>query len=434
MGEFQIKRAERSQAFLRLAFTGASFAGKTTASLLLAKGIVDAMVAAGKLSPSQTPRIGVIDTERRSAQLYAHLTPFDTIELGPPYSIARYLGALKALEDAKYPIIIIDQISHAWAGQGGVLQSMKGEGNWSEWKKQTPIHDEFIDSILRSPGHIIVTMRSKTEWVLEDTVNKRGEATKSPRRIGMAPIQRPGVEYEFTTLLDLQINGTQRSISVQKDRTGVFTDLSIHRPEDWGKAGQAAVQWLLSGAVAVGNTDPAPQDQAEALCAAAERLLPRQANMPDLARTFEDFWRRMKEFAPALGADNLAPLQSRIMKAKDDRKAELSTTRPALGADVAVVTPDDVDTIDALLMLGGVFPDDFKQEFGVARIAVLPYDAYEEAITWVIKTAGAAGIELSRPTRVSMPTPEKVPLKTAKEIVNRLGAEKSANDLLAPQP
>lgn len=434
MAEFQIKRAERSQAFLRLAFTGASFAGKTTGSLLLAKGIVDALVAAGKLSPSQNPRIGVIDTERRSAQLYAHLVPFDTIELGPPYSIARYLGALKALEDARYPIIIIDQISHAWSGQGGVLQSMKGEGNWSEWKKQTPIQDEFIDSILRSPAHVIVTMRSKTEWVLEDTVNKRGESTKSPRRIGMAPIQRPGVEYEFTTLLDLQINGTARTITVQKDRTGVFSDLTITRPEDWGKAGEHAVQWLLSGAVTVGNTDPSPADQAEALCAAAERLLPRQANMPDLARTFEDFWIKLKAFAPPLKADVLKPLQDRVLKAKDERKAQLGAPQPALGPDVAVVSPDDVDTIDAMLMLAGIPPDDFKDEFGIARIAMLPYDSYDDSINWIIQTAGANGVELSRPARVQI-TPSQAPtsLKTAKDIVERHGNAKSEQDLLGSQ-
>lgn len=434
MSEFQIKRAERSQAFLRLAFTGASFAGKTTASLLLAKGIVDALVAAGKLSPSQNPRIGVIDTERRSAQLYAHLVPFDTIELGPPYSIARYLGALHAMEAAGYPVIILDQISHAWAGQGGMLQSMKGEG-FSEWKKNTPIQDEFIDSILRSPAHTIVTMRSKTEWVLELKTNSHGKEVHSPRRIGMAPVQRPGVEYEFTTLLDLQINGDARTITVQKDRTGVFSALKLNKPEDWGSAGAEAVKWLMTGAVPIADgSGPTLAEQAEALCAAAERLMPRQANLPDLARTFETTYQQIKAMADQLGVDAVRPLLRRVLDAKDVRKAQLGSQQPALGPDVAVVTPDDVDTLDSMMMLGGIPQDDFKQEFGVARIAMLPYDAYEEAVTWVIKTAGANGTELARPTRVQQasaaPPP---PTQTAKAILERHGDEKSANDLLGSQ-
>lgn len=434
MSEFQIKRAERSQAFLRLAFTGASFAGKTTASLLLAKGIVDALVAAGKLHPSQNPRIGVIDTERRSAQLYAHLVPFDTIELGPPYSIARYLGALHAMEAAGYPVIILDQISHAWAGQGGMLQSMKGDG-FTEWKKNTPIQDEFIDSILRSPAHTIVTMRSKTEWVLELKENRQGQMVNSPRRIGMAPVQRPGVEYEFTTLLDLQINGDTRTITVQKDRTNVFTELKIVKPEDWGNAGARAVEWLLTGAVPLpDDIGPTLAEQAEALCAAAERLMPRQANIPDLARTFETTYAQIKAMADKLGVDTVRPLLRRLLEAKDVRKAQLGAPQAALGPDVAVITPDDVDSIDALLMLAGIPATEFLQEFGVARIAMLPYDAYDEAVTWVIKVAGANGVELSLPARVQM-APEQAPtsLKTAKAIVERHGNAKSEHDLLSSQ-
>lgn len=434
MSEFQIKRAERSQAFLRLAFTGASFAGKTTASLLLAKGIVEALVAAGKLSPSQNPRIGVIDTERRSAQLYAHLVPFDTIELGPPYSIARYLGALHAMEAAGYPVIILDQISHAWSGQGGMLQSMKGDG-FTEWKKNTPIQDDFIDSILRSPAHIIVTMRSKTEWVLELKENKRGEMVNSPRRIGMAPVQRPGVEYEFTTLLDLQISGDTRTITVQKDRTGVFSELKINSPNDWGAAGAAAVAWLMTGAVPLADgSGPTLAEQAEALCQAAERLMPRQANIPDLARTFETTYAQIKAMADKLGVDTVRPLLRRVLEAKDARKDQLGSQKPALGPDVAVVTPDDVDALDSMMMLGNIPHEEFKQEFGVERIAMLPYDSYEEAVTWVVNTAGANGTVLSRPARVNM-TPEPSPksLTTAKAIVERHGNAKSEHDLLGSQ-
>ena len=426
--QFTIKRAERSQALLRLAFTGASFAGKTTASLLLAKGIINALVKAGRLQASQNPQIGVIDTERKSAALYSHLVPFDTIELAPPYSLERYTGALRALEAAKYPVIIIDQISHAWSGPGGLLSTIKGE-NFNAWKDATPKQDEFIDAILRSPAHIIVTMRSKTEWVLEDKANARGEIKKSPRRIGMAPVQRPGVEYEFTTLLDLQIADKTRTITVQKDRTGVFTDMQFKSVEQWDAAGHAAVDWLLTGAVPVGeHAEPTAEERAESICAAAERLIPRQPNLPDLARTFDSIKRQLREFAQTLGDDALKPLLDRVIGAKDKRKAELGAPAPALGPDVTVITPDDVDTLESMMMLGRIIMVDFLQEFGVARLAMLPYDAYDDAVTWVIRTAGNNGEELARPARVTAPAqPEKV--NPAKAVVDRICGGK--HDLLS---
>ena len=426
--QFTIKRAERSQALLRLAFTGASFAGKTTASLLLAKGIINALIKAGRLQASQNPQIGVIDTERKSAALYSHLVPFDTIELAPPYSLERYTGALRALEAARYPVIIIDQISHAWSGPGGLLSTVKGE-NFNAWKDATPKQDEFIDAILRSPAHIIVTMRSKTEWVLEDKANARGEIKKSPRRIGMAPVQRPGVEYEFTTLLDLQIADKTRTITVQKDRTGVFTDMQFKSVEQWDAAGHAAVDWLLTGAVPVGeHAEPTAEERAESICAAAERLIPRQPNLPDLARTFDSIKRQLREFAQTLGDDALKPLLDRVIGAKDKRKAELGAPAPALGPDVTVITPDDVDTLESMMMLGRIIMVDFLQEFGVARLAMLPYDAYDDAVTWVIRTAGNNGEELARPARVTAPAqPEKV--NPAKAVVDRICGGK--HDLLS---
>ena len=229
--QFEIKRAERKQARLRLAVCAASNGGKTWTALELAFGIVEQLIARGVLTsgPLAAPlegKVGLIDTERRSAQLYAHLGAFDTIELGPPHSVERYVGAMQALERAGCAVIILDSISHAWVGHGGVrslLDRFEAHQRFSAFGTVVnPAQDEFVDAMLRSPCHVIATMRSKTEWVLEDKENKQGRVVKTPRRVGMAPIQRPGIEYEFTTLLDLDTD--THFARVVKNRCPLFAN------------------------------------------------------------------------------------------------------------------------------------------------------------------------------------------------------------------
>ena len=246
--QFEIKRAERRQARLRLAVCAASNGGKTWTSLLLAFGLVEQLIARGVLAGPVEGKVGLVDTERKSSQLYAHVGPFDTIELGPPHSVERYVGALQALERAGCAVIILDSISHAWQGAGGVLALLDrfeaGERFSQFGKTLNPAQDEFVDAMLRSPCHVIATMRSKTAWVLEDKENRHGHLVKTPRRIGMAPIQRPGIEFEFTTLLDLDTE--THFARVLKNRCPVFGEWvpkMITREH-----GRQLADWLLEGA------------------------------------------------------------------------------------------------------------------------------------------------------------------------------------------
>src|SRR4051812_41065983 len=110
---FEIQDALREQVLLRLALAGASGAGKSIGSLLIAKGLATALLEAKILDGTIDRKIGLIDTERKSARFYAHVVPFKTIELDPPFTPERYIEALETFEQAGFPIIIIDQISHA---------------------------------------------------------------------------------------------------------------------------------------------------------------------------------------------------------------------------------------------------------------------------------------------------------------------------------
>ncbi len=228
-------KAVRKQAKLRLALTGPSGSGKTYSALLMAKGL------GGK--------VAVIDTEHGSASLYCHLLEFDTMELTAPYSPERYTSAIKDAESAGYDVLVIDSISHEWNGTGGMLQineqvaQSKFRGNtWSAWSESDPRHRKFVDSILQTKMHVIVTMRSKTETAQEKDANGKTKI----QQLGMKAEQRDGIIYEWTTVLDLVHGGHYATAT--KDRTGLFNgDPQVITPA----TGEMLLGWLATGAEVV---------------------------------------------------------------------------------------------------------------------------------------------------------------------------------------
>lgn len=236
----KFKKAEKKKAKLRLGITGPSGSGKTYSSLRLAKGL------GGK--------IAVIDTEKGSASLYADKFEFDVLELAPPYSPERYIEAMNDAVKEGYDIIIMDSISHAWAGEGGILNTKekmdaRGGNSFVNWAKMTPVQEKFIAALIQCPSHLIVTMRSKQDHV---QVSEGGK-TKI-QKVGMAPIQRDGFEYELTTVFDIAINHESET---SKDRTGIFTDKIFQITEDTGRT---LKQWLDSGSsVETSKIEEAPK-------------------------------------------------------------------------------------------------------------------------------------------------------------------------------
>ena len=227
----QFTKATRQKARLRLALTGPSGSGKTWSALLLARGL------GGK--------VAVIDTERDSASLYDHLIEFDRLNLDAPFTPERYIEAIKAAEDAGYNVLIVDSITHEWSGVGGCLELVdqvaraKYKGNsWSAWNDITPRHRALLDAILRSPMHIIVTLRSKTE-----TAQTEENGRKKVVKLGMKAEQRDGFEYEMTVVLDIIHDG--HFAAATKDRTGLFTDMDP-APITEG-TGTMLLNWLERG-------------------------------------------------------------------------------------------------------------------------------------------------------------------------------------------
>lgn len=201
--------ASRRATKLKLAIEGPSGSGKTLGALALAHGL-----AAGD-------RVAVIDTENGSASLYADRFPFDTLELRPPYLTSKYQDAVQAAIDGGYAVVVIDSLSHQWEGEGSVLQrkeqaDARGGNHFSNWAPFSKEHNEFRALILNAPLHLIGTMRSKMAYAQEGG----GDGKKTTiKKLGLQPIQREGMEYEFTIAFDVQMD--HRALA-SKDRTGLF--------------------------------------------------------------------------------------------------------------------------------------------------------------------------------------------------------------------
>ena len=225
----QFEKATKARAKARIALTGPSGSGKTWTALEAATELKNG------------GRVAVIDTERGSASLYSDQFDFDVLELDF-FSPEIYIQAIEAAEAKGYDVIVIDSLSHAWEGEGGALDKQnsaaKRSGNsFTAWADVTPIHRRLIDTILQSKCHVIATLRSKMEYVIEQSNGKN-----TVRKVGMAPIQRPGTEYEFTIVADLDVD---HNIAVSKTRCSLFDGKTGHKPDaHWFRP---LKEWLDSG-------------------------------------------------------------------------------------------------------------------------------------------------------------------------------------------
>ena len=228
------RKAERKKAKLRLGITGPAGSGKTMSALLIAGGLVN----------RDYTKVGIVDTENGSGDLYVHsnasgveIGDYNVLTLEPPFESQKYINAIKLAEEAGLEVVILDSITHAWAGQGGLLEKQgkladKGGNPWTAWRTVTPEHNLFIDAMLQSKIHVIATMRSKTEHVFE---------AGRVKKVGMAPVARDGMEYEFSVVFDLDQG---HNATATKDRTSLF-DQKIFRPTE--ETGKTLLQWLETG-------------------------------------------------------------------------------------------------------------------------------------------------------------------------------------------
>jgi DNA polymerase III delta prime subunit len=235
-------KATKKQARARVAFCGPSGTGKTFTALSVARGLV-----------GPEGRIALIDSEHGSAAKYADLFDFDHCIL-TSFSPDRYVEAIHVAEEGGYDAIVLDSLSHAWMGKDGALEQVDAAADRSRsgnkfvaWREVTPKHQALVEAILQSACHVFATMRSKTEYILE----KDEKGNSVPRKIGMAPVQRDGIEFEFDVVGDLDL---RHKLLVTKSRCPELADQVIEKPG--ARFGERLRAWLTDGAPA---TPPSPE-------------------------------------------------------------------------------------------------------------------------------------------------------------------------------
>lgn len=231
----------REKAKLRMALQGVSGGGKTLSALYIAYGMT-----------GDWGKVALIDTEHERAREYANRSdlptptgPFLYAHMDPPYSAEKYIQFVKEGAAAVGPdgVVIVDSLSHAWSGEGGVLEykdqvaaSQRGQNSYTAWNAAGKLQNSLVDSILSVPCHTICTLRVKQDYALQP--NERGKM--EPVKLGLAPIQRDNLEYEFDIVLNVARN---HIATTSKDVTFLDRFGAVITPE----LGQQLAAWLNDG-------------------------------------------------------------------------------------------------------------------------------------------------------------------------------------------
>lgn len=243
--EFEVTEAEREKEKAVIGFIGCSGSGKTASALITAYGMMKE--AYPEVSEEELWRkIGIVDTEHRRSKLYANLQigdirigKFRHIDFAPPYTTERYNIAVLTMKNAGAEVIIIDSISHNWMGEGGIVEThgqMSGN-SFQNWGKLAPETTKLVKTLTQNDVHILVTFRTKTEYVVE--ANSDGKM--APRKVGTKPVQKEEMEYEFMLNFVIDIDHVAET---SKDNTQMFEGKPQVITVD---VGRKLYQWLELG-------------------------------------------------------------------------------------------------------------------------------------------------------------------------------------------
>lgn len=295
---FAASDATRESILLRAALCGPTGSGKTKTGLIIGTRMVERM----GLGP-----LYMIDSETRSGLRYAYSAKtkqgyrFKHVPMPEDdFSPLAYIAAIEFCEREGAGVILIDSLSHAWNGINGTLEQVdrvtaaatqarsgnggKGSTFSDGWRTMTPVQNKLIQRILSSSAHILVTMRAEMDYVVEGS---------QVRKVGLAPVQRKGVEYEF----DLYFDMTQQNwLTATKSRADLIPQgFQVQRPDV--DLADKICEWL---------EDAAPEDVERTLGeavnrAVAEGILAAEEKQPE---RYKEAKRRLLAWCQARGVSS----------------------------------------------------------------------------------------------------------------------------------
>jgi energy-coupling factor transporter ATP-binding protein EcfA2 len=261
---FTFRPAVREKIGLLFALAGPSGSGKTFTAMMLARGIANG-----------TGRVAVIDTEAGRALHYAPkageaadgVRTFDFLHLDfpAPFTPERYVEAIRAAEAAGATVIVIDSMSHEWAGEGGCsdIQAVEAEklatdrktgevAEWKidamtapAWKKPKMRHARMMARLIQTRSHLIFCLRAQEKIKIVKKANGPGTEIVP---IGFQPICEKSFMFEMSGSFMLhperpgapdyamphKLNADLQAIFVDGERVGADAG---KRLREWAEAG-----------------------------------------------------------------------------------------------------------------------------------------------------------------------------------------------------
>lgn len=242
---FEITQASREQLIGSIALMGPSGAGKTLSSLKIAKGMMDKKYGDTITEDEKWKKVGYVDTEHERSKIYANnsrhgIGAFSHIDFKKPFSLDRYDDAVIALKKHGCEVIITDSLSHFWDGDGGILDLQQSYGGtFQAWRDTNPHYENFI-SLVTGERHgldMINCIRSKQAYEVgtSDTGKLKVE------KLGLKPVQRDSLEYEFHIVFSIDMNHTAITV---KDNSEMFKGIPIQIDVE---VGEKIYDWLKTG-------------------------------------------------------------------------------------------------------------------------------------------------------------------------------------------
>ena len=288
------RKATRKQVKFKGALIGPSGSGKTWSALAIGTSL------GGK--------VAVIDTEAGSAERYAGDFDFDHDVL-TDFSPESYVEKLQEAHAEGYDVIIVDSLSHEW---GRLLHDVDRFGGW---KEATPRHDRFVQSLVKVPCHLIATIRAKTMYDVSEVPRGDGRGMRQEIvKLGLGPIQRDNVEYEFDLVGMMDLDNTLR---VVKSRISpIPTGSLIDKPG--AELAGVLLNWLNEGE----EVKPPEEATPESIVALVKLLMEEGYPQETIDARMRQRKLEMGAITPEYVADQTALAQVRLQKKRDEAKKE----------------------------------------------------------------------------------------------------------------
>lgn len=277
---FNFRPAIRQNTPVIIGLAGPSKSGKTMSAHRLAVGL------------AQGGQVAMINTEGPRGHQYADKYKYLAVDMTEPFSLKKYTEAIKAAAEIKPAVLIIDSVSHAHEGTGGMLDQHESELDrlagenyekrnrmtWAAWVKPKQDEATMINTMLQMACHIVLCFRAKEKIKIVKGQN--------PVDLGWQPIASDRIHFEtaFTLLLPPHSKG-KPDLAASEFREPY--DAMVKDEQLSEELGVRLATWAAGGAP---KQEPTPG-----------KTTPAPAPAPDFGKKKEDFTAIMERERLRLG-------------------------------------------------------------------------------------------------------------------------------------